>query len=428
MENRRVVVTGMGVVTPIGRTLESFWQNLVSGESGVDLITLFDASNFPVRFAAEVKEEDINAKNFSKEDDKSRYFCRATKFCIAAAKMAVEDSGITFLEISDRTGIFIGRERGQLDFDLVNGYILSAKDETKSELIGYNRLVALTQNLKHIFFRGLPSLGANYISGLVNAGGVVNTICGACASSVQSIGEAYRYLKRGRGNVALAGGADSQIHPFGIIGLHMLGALSPNNGDYKKASRPFDLNRDGFVVGEGSGMLILETLEHARKRDAEIYGELIGYGTSCDAFRITDEPEDARGAVASMENCLLDAKIRAEEVDYINAHGTSTRLNDKIETLAIKKVFKEKALGVPISSNKSMIGHLLPASGAVETIASLLTMRYNLIPPTINYQEKDPACDLDYVPNEAREAKVNIVMKNSFGFGGINASLLLRKL
>ncbi len=408
---RRVVVTGLGLVTPIGVGGKEVYDRLCNGVSGVGPITRFDASNLETKIAAEVK--DFNPENYipKKEIKRMDIFIQ---YALAAAHIAMQDAGLDITdEVADRVGTYIGTGLGGLPS------------------LEYYHRVLLEKGPKKISPFFIPMLIGNMASGYVSmkykAKGPCICVVSACASGNHSIGEAFKSVQRGDCDVAICGGTEANLTPLTVAGFNAMKALSTRNDEPEKASRPFDKNRDGFVVGEGAGVMILEELEFAKKRGAEIYAEIVGYGATSDAYHITAPDPEGDGARRAMEMALRDARVNPEEVDYINAHGTSTKLNDYIETLAIKKVFGEKAYSIPISSNKSMIGHLLGAAGAVESIFTVYTIKYGIIPPTINLEERDPDCDLDYVPNTAREADVKVAMNNSFGFGGTNAVLVFRR-
>ncbi len=423
---RRVVITGIGLVTPLGADIETVWRRLLAGESGIDYITLFDASNFPTKISAEVRDWDLSDVGENPEDWK--YQGRHTRFAVGAAKKAVADSGIEDAKIDPtRFGIYTGSGEGQQDFDrftqmmvagLSGGDTLDLARFTKVGLESLHPTTELEQE---------PNMPAGHLASLFGTQGPNINCLTACAASSQAIGEAAEIIRRSEADVMLAGGTHTMIHPFGVTGFNLLTALSTHNDEPQKASRPFDRNRDGFVLGEGAGMVVLESLEQAAARGANIYGEICGFGSTADAFRITDTHPEGRGAISCIKMALADAKANFDEVDYINAHGTSTIVNDKVETLAIKQVFGERAYKIPVSSTKSMIGHLIAAAGASEVIFCLLAIRDNVLPPTTNYETLDPDCDLDYVPNVCREATCNTVLTNSFGFGGQNITLLLKQ-
>jgi len=419
---RRVVVTGVGCVTPLGTTVSELWANLKEGKSGVHYTTLFDASNFPTRISAEVRNWSLADVGEDPAIWEKRG--RHTRFAIGAAKQAVEDSGVTGTVDPDRYGVYLGAGEGQQDFYNFSHMMIAALKNGDLDLgafinEGLNRLdpqLELEQE---------PNMPAAYVATRFGAEGPNFNCLTACAASSQAVGEATEIIRRGEADVMLSGGAHSMIHPFGVTGFNLLTALSENNAAPEKASRPFDLNRDGFILGEGAAMVVLEDYEHAKKRGATIYGEIKGYGTTADAFRITDTHPEGRGAITCMKMALRDAGKNPEDIDYINAHGTSTQVNDKVESLAIKEALgHDVAYKVPVSSTKSMTGHLIAAAGATELIISLMAIRDGVVPPTINYETPDPNCDLDYVPNAAREKKVRTILTNSFGFGGQNIALI----
>lgn len=424
---RRVVVTGIGAVTPLGNEIETIWRRLQEGQSGVDFITLFDASNFPTKIAAEVRNWDLSDEGENPDDWKMQG--RHTHFAIGASKKAVADSGILDAKLPPtRLGVYTGSGEGQQDFARFTQMMLAGLGG--EEPFEVRRFI-------EVGFEGLdpiheleqePSMPAAHLASLFGAEGPNANCLTACAASSQAIGEATSIIRRGEADAMISGGAHTMIHPFGLTGFNLLTALSEQNDDPSKASCPFDLHRNGFVLGEGSGMVVLEELEHAKKRGAYIYGEICGYGSTADAFRITDTHPEGRGAIVCINNALADAGMSPEQIDYINAHGTSTQVNDRVETLAIKESLGEIAYKIPVSSTKSMMGHLIAAAGATELIISLLAIRDNVLPPTINYTTPDPECDLDYIPNEARQAECNTILSNSFGFGGQNVSLIASKL
>jgi len=425
---RRVVITGIGCVTPLGTEIETIWRRLLAGESGIGYITLFDASNFPTKISAEVRDWDVS--DVGEDPQQWKYQGRHTHFAVGAAKKAVADSGIEDAKIDPtRFGIYTGSGEGQQDFDrftrmMVAGLTGGGKDDfdlarfTRTGLETLHPIAEMEQE---------PNMPAGHLASLFGAEGPNVNCLTACAASSQAIGEAVEIVRRGEADVMLAGGTHTMIHPFGVTGFNLLTALSTCNDEPTKASRPFDRNRDGFVLGEGSGMVVLEALEQAIARGAHIYGEVCGFGSTADAFRITDTHPQGRGAISCIKMALKDAGANLDEIDYINAHGTSTSVNDKVESLAIKQVFGEQAYKIPVSSTKSMMGHLIAAAGATEVIFCLLAMRDGVVPPTTNYDTPDPDCDLDYVPNVAREVQCNTVLTNSFGFGGQNIALLLRQ-
>ncbi len=407
----RVVVTGVGLVTPMARNREDTWSAVVAGKSGVSEITRFDATEFAVRFAAEVKDFDPAEYVGSKD---ARKMDRFMAFAIVASLEALEHAGLEIPIVNgNRAGVLIGSGIGGFE---------TIENEVKKYLERGPRKISP-------FF--IPAAIINEAAGQVSirtgAAGPNSATVTACAAGSHAIGDAFRIIQNGEADIMISGGAEAPITPLSIGGFAALRAISTRNDEPERASRPFDKERDGFVVGEGSGILILEELEHALKRGAPILAEIVGHGMSGDAFHITLPPEDGRGIIRTMETTIAQAGITPDKVDYINAHGTSTIPNDWIETAAIRKVFGNHAEKVLISSTKSMTGHLLGAAGGLEAGLSVLAIRDQVAPPTINYENPDPACDLEYVPNEARKAEINYVLSNSFGFGGTNASLLFRK-
>ncbi|AMA72635.1 MULTISPECIES: beta-ketoacyl-ACP synthase II [Aneurinibacillus] len=410
MKNR-VVVTGVGAVTPLGNNAKAFWEGLLAGKSGVDYITAFDTTEYPVKIAAEVKdfnpEEFIDKKEIKRTD-------RFVQFAIAAAKMAVKDAGLEITEENaENIGVYIGSGIGGL-----------ATLEEQCTLL-------MEKGPRRVSPFFVPMMIANMASGQVSitlgAKGPNSAAITACASATHSIGDAFKIIERGFADVMITGGAEAPIRPLAVAGFSNMKALSTRNDEPQKASRPFDKDRDGFVMGEGAGVIVLESLEHAKKRGATILAEIVGYGMSADAYHLTQPAPEGEGAVRAMIAALKDAGLKPEEVSYINAHGTSTDYNDKFETMAIKKTLGDYAYKVAISSTKSMTGHLLGAAGGIEAVASVLTLRDQIVPPTINYETPDPECDLDYVPNEARKMDVNVVISNSLGFGGHNATIVFKK-
>jgi 3-oxoacyl-[acyl-carrier-protein] synthase II len=422
---KRVVITGMGLVTPLGIGVEENWRAMLAGQSGLDYITLFDASNFPTRVAGEVKSFDL--ASLVRDAARYQHAGRNIRFAIAAAQMAWQDAGLKSGDFDPtRAGVYLGSGEGTLDFENLVKVICGSWKDVHSDLGKFMDLSCTAFHpLKEL--EQEPNMPAGHLASIFGLKGHNSNCLTACAASSQAIGEATKLIQQGAVDLMIGGGAHSMIHPLGMAGFNLLTALSTQNDDPKKASRPFDLTRDGFILGEGSGMLILEELSLAKRRGARIYAEVTGYGSTADAFRITDTHPEGRGAIDAMRLALQDAQVGIEEVDYINAHGTSTVVNDKIETLAIKKVFGDRAYRIPVSSIKSMLGHLIAAAGVVELAVCALAMRDNVVPPTINYSTPDPDCDLDYVPNEAREVEVKVALSNSFGFGGQNVALVARK-
>ncbi|NLN16572.1 MAG: beta-ketoacyl-ACP synthase II [Firmicutes bacterium] len=408
---RRVVITGMGVISPIGNSLESFWHSLVTGTSGIDKITRFDASDLSTQIAAEVKEFDPTEYLGAKE---ARRMDRFTQFAVVAAKKALEDAQLNIDESNaDRIGVIVGSGIGGIE--------TLEKEAITLYTRGPGRVSPFLVPML------IPDMAAGQVSIITGAKGPNSAVVTACATGSHCIGEAYRVIERGTADAMIAGGSEAAVNKLAMAGFCSAKTLSVRNDDPKGACRPFDLHRDGFVLGEGAGILILEELERAVRRGAQIYGEIVGYGATADAYHITAPAPEGEGAARAMLSALADAGLTIGDVDYINAHGTGTEYNDKTETQAIKRAFQEHAYQVPISSTKSMTGHLLGAAGGVEAIASLLAIKHQQIPPTINLTTPDPCCDLDYVPNEARKASVSVVMSNSFGFGGHNAVLIFRR-
>ncbi len=409
---RRVVVTGIGCICPLGNSVAESWEKLVNGVSGIGPITKFDPSDLSSRIAGEVKGFD-GSKFFDKKELKRTDLF--LQYAVAATEEALKDSGLD-LDAIDRkqVGVLIGSGIGGLQTIQQNCEILATK--------GPRRISP--------FF--IPMAIINMASAMVamrfGFKGPQNAVVTACATGTNAIGDAFKIIARGDAPIVIAGGAEAAVCRLGVAGFSVMRALSTRNDEPEKASRPFDRDRDGFVIGEGAGIMVLEDYEHARKRGARIYAEIVGYGMSSDAYHITMPDETGEGAALAMERALKDAGVSPEEVDYINAHGTSTPLNDRTETLAIKRVFGDAAYRIPISSNKSMIGHLLGAAGAVEAIFTVLSIYHGIIPPTINHENPDPECDLDYVPNHAREKEIKVAISNSFGFGGVNACLAFRKV
>jgi 3-oxoacyl-[acyl-carrier-protein] synthase II len=419
---RRVVVTGMGCVTPLGNKVDALWVNLLEGKSGVGPTTLFDASNFPTKISAEVRDWSIADEGEDAAGWANR--SRHTTFAAGAAKQAVRDAGVLDKIDPTRFGVYLGAGEGQQDFYRF-ARMMTAATAADGEFSLKKFVETAVKELDPVAeLEQEPNMPSGYLAGMFNAQGPNANCLTACAASSQAIGEATEIIRRGEADVMLSGGAHSMIHPFGITGFNLLTALSERNDEPQRASRPFDLNRDGFVLGEGAAMVILEEYERAKARGARIYGEIAGYGTTADAYRITDQHPDGRGATTCIRMAMKDAELNAEDICYINAHGTSTAVNDKVETLAIRTAFGEQAYKIPVSSTKSMTGHLVAAAGATELIISLLALGKNVLPPTINYETPDPACDLDYVPNKARDHKCKAVLSNSFGFGGQNITLI----
>jgi 3-oxoacyl-[acyl-carrier-protein] synthase II len=409
---RQVVVTGMGAITPVGNDVSSYWAALLAGKSGGGPITLYDASDQPVRIAAEVKGFDAEAIFGRKE---ARRTDRFTQLVLYAADQAISEAGLAFDQNSrnGHVGIIIGTGIGGIATLLENFEVMRER--------GPRRVSALMIPMM------MPNAAAGQVAIKYGIHGMSLSVASACATGTNAIGEGLERIRQGAAEVMICGGGESVMHPLALAALSNMGAVSQRNDEPQRASRPFDAQRDGFLMGEGAGILILESLEHAQKRGVRILAEIVGYGASSDAFHITAPDEDGTGAALSMEAALRDAGLRPDEIDYINAHGTSTPLNDRTETLAIHTVFGEYARQVPISSTKSMVGHLMGAAGAVEAIACVKSLKTGWIHPTTNYEVPDPECDLDYVPNQARETHPQIALSNSFGFGGHNATIILRR-
>jgi 3-oxoacyl-[acyl-carrier-protein] synthase II len=411
VEGRRVVVTGVGVIAPNGIGTDNFWDSLIHGRSGIRKITHFDASSYSSKMAGEV--HDFDPLNYM--DSKSaRRMDRFAQFAAACTKMAMDDANLGASDRnSDRTGIALGSALGGIP----------SAEEQHSIFIekGLKRVDPL------LAIKIFPGGALGQVSVEFGIRGHSNTISSACAAGADSVGYAFYVIKNDLADVMITGGAEAPIVPLTFGAFCLISALSTRDGDATKASRPFDKERDGFVMGEGAGILILESLDHAIKRDAHIYAEMLSYATTNDAYHMAQPLPTGDQARKSMELALRAAKIDPSEVDYINAHGSSTVLNDKTETKIIKQIFGENSYQIPISSNKSMIGHALGAAGSIELIASVLTIRHQIIPPTINYEFPDPECDLDYVPNEGREGSITTVLKNSYGFGGKNSNIIIRK-
>lgn len=407
----RVVITGLGVISPLGLEKERFWENLVRGKSGISRVTGIDVSQYPSQIAGEITEFDPTRYLEKKE---ARKIDRFTHLGVAAALEAWRDAGLEESTIDrDDAGVMLGSGIGGINTMEEQLRVLKEKGPRRVSPFFIPALIA--------------NMGSGYISMLLKLRGPNSTVVTACATSTHAIGDACHIIRRGDAALMVAGGAEAAISHLGFAGFCAARALSTRNDEPEKASRPFDLKRDGFVMGEGAGVVIMESLEHALARGARIYGEVIGYGMSGDAYHFTAPDPEGVGAYLSMQRAIRSAGIEPAQVDYINAHGTSTEYNDKIETAAIKKLFGRHAYNLAVSSTKSMTGHLLGAAGAVELIAALLCMQHQVVHPTINYEYPDPECDLDYVPNRARERRIDIVLSNSFGFGGTNATLVLKR-
>lgn len=410
MTKKRVVVTGLGALSPLGNDVDTSWNNAINGVSGIGPITRVDAEEYPAKVAAELK--DFNVEDYMDKKE-ARKMDRFTQYAVVAAKMAVEDADLNITdEIAPRVGVWVGSGIGGLE-------TLESQFE-----------IFLTKGPRRVspFFvpMMIPDMATGQISIALGAKGVNSCTVTACATGTNSIGDAFKVIQRGDADVMVTGGTEAPLTRMSFAGFSANKALS-TNPDPKTASRPFDKNRDGFVMGEGAGIIVLEELEHALARGAKIYGEIVGYGSTGDAYHITAPAQDGEGGARAMQEAIKDAGIAPEEIDYINAHGTSTYYNDKYETMAIKTVFGERAHKLAVSSTKSMTGHLLGAAGGIEAIFSILAIKEGVIPPTINIQTPDEECDLDYVPDEARRQELNYVLSNSLGFGGHNATLIFKK-
>ena len=417
----------MGWITPMGHSIEAVWPRLLAGESGIARTALFDATTFPTSISAEVKDFRFEDHVANREAHKG--VGRNTQFALAACLQAWKAAGLNGAKLDlDRVGIYLGSGEGSLDFDAFTTAALSAWKAYAGalDMVKWGQLATELMNVTRELEQE-PNMPLSHLALLTGARGPALNCLTACAASTQAIGEAAHILRRGDADVMIGGGAHSMIHPFGVTGFNRLTALSTANDDPPRASRPFDAQRGGFVLGEGAGMVILETLEHAQQRGAPILAEVAGYGSTADAFRITDQDPQGMGAVVAMQAALADAKLQPSDINYVNAHGTGTRENDGNETGAIRKVFGAGERACPVSSIKSMMGHLIAAAGAVELICCVLAIRDQVLPPTMNLEHADPECDLDYVPNKARKAKIDVALSNSFGFGGQNDAIIVKK-
>jgi 3-oxoacyl-[acyl-carrier-protein] synthase II len=437
MSEPRIVVTGIGWVTGLGHSIDSVWKRLLNADSGMEPTTRFDARTFPTSFAAEVKK-DFDFRGFVKDPAVHASAGLNSQFALGAASQAWKQSGLDVKPPKDprRVGLYLGAGEGVLDFDNYVATMLHAWDAAGAKVDGLKWAAEGLKRMDRLReIEQEPNMPLAHLAREFNARGPAYNCLTACAASTQAIGEAFSLIQRGDADVMISGGTHTMIHVLGVTGFNRLTALSTSKADPTKASRPFDATRDGFVMGEGSGMIVIESLEHALARGATPLAELAGYGSSADAFRITDIHPEGRGGAASMHMALAQAGIdplarRADgraAIDYISAHGTGTKENDSIETRGVKRVFGEHAKDIPMSSIKSMMGHLIAAAGAVEFITCVLAIRDGMLPPTINYGTPDPALDLDYVPNKARSAKVDICLSNSFGFGGQNDTLVVKR-
>ena len=424
----RVVVTGIGVVSPNGIGRRAFGEAIVEGRSGVGLIESFDTSGQSIKIAGEVKNFDVTP--FLGPHKKSaKLMSRAVGFAVGSAALAMEDSGVESEKLNpERFGVTMGTGVTPMDVhELVGPMARSLGADGAFDIAKFT--IARAESMFPLWLlKHLPNMAAAHISILHNAMGPNNTVVTACAAGTQAVGEAFRLIARGDADIMLAGGCDSRLDPQMLIAYHLMKTVSSSSRPAAEVSRPFDGERDGFVLGEGAAVLVLESLRSARRRKAKIYAEITGYGSSFDAYGITKPEPEGKGAALAMRSALREAKVDPSDIDYINAHGTSTRLNDLMETVAVKKVFGHRAPTIPMSSQKSMVGHLIGASGALEAAATAMSLDRGVIPPTINQATPDPHCDLDYVPNTAREKPLRTAISNSFGFGGQNASLVLARI
>jgi 3-oxoacyl-[acyl-carrier-protein] synthase II len=423
---RRVVVTGIGMINPLGHDVQTVWSALKESQSGVGQISVFDPTGYPTTIAAEVKNWDISKAGEDLNVWKHRG--RHTRFAIGAAKQAIAQSGILESGLAPtRLGVYMGAGEGNQDFPNFTNMIAAGVQNGEFDLASFLRrgreILDVEAELEQE-----PNMPAAHLAAFFDAQGPNSNCLTACAASSQAVGEATELIRCGDADAMIAGGAHSMIHPFGLTGFSLLTTLSQRNSDPTRASRPFDKDRDGFVLGEGAAIVILEEYEHARKRGAPIFGEVLGYGSTADAYRITDIHPEGRGAIGCMRQAIADAKLNLDEIGYVNAHGTSTSVNDRTETLACKGVFGDRAKLTPVSSTKSMMGHLIAAAGVTEMIVCMMAIRDGVLPPTINQETPDPDCDLDYIPNVARPSKLKVALNNSFGFGGQNVTLAVGAL
>lgn len=429
----RVVITGLGIVSPLGNDVETVWQAILAGRSGAASTTIFDASTMPTTFSAEVKNYDFH--QYTGHPDWHEGCSRSSGFTIGATVQACRQAGIDVESETPtdgidrrRMGIYLGAGEGSLDNDAFFAAIIAGWDTERNEMVWPETTKTVMQQMSPV--RELeqePNMAAAHIAMLTGARGPARSCLTACAASTQAVGEAMMLIRRGQADIMISGGAHSMIHPLGVMGFNRLTALSTRNDSPETASRPFCGSRDGFVLGEGSAILVLESLTSAQKRGVKILAELIGYGSSSDAYRVTDMHHEGRGAVQAIKSALADAGLTYRDIDYINTHGTSTQENDSVETLAIKTVFQDRAKQIPASSVKSMLGHLIGAAGAAELITCVLAIRDSIVPQTANLNDPDPELDLDYVPNAPRKMQVNIAMNESFGFGGQNNVVIVKR-
>jgi 3-oxoacyl-[acyl-carrier-protein] synthase II len=423
---KRVVITGMGTVNPLGHDVESTWSAMLAGTSGLAANELFDASTFPATFCSQVRGYDMAAQ--VPGADSHRHAGRQCRFALGAGMQAWRQAGLADVAGLDpaRVGLYLGSGEGSLDFEKYISLIVDAWDGTRVDTARWAAL-ALERMDMHREVEQESNMVVAHLAAEFGVRGAAYNVLTACAASTQAMGEATWMIRRGEADVVITGGAHSMIHPLGVTGFIRLTALSTRNDEIATASRPFDMTRDGFVLGEGSSILIFEDCDFARARGADILAEVVGYGASADAFRITDQDPAGDGAAAAMTAALADANLKPADIHYVSAHGTATRQNDEVETRAVKAAFGPHAKKVPVSSVKSMLGNLIAAAGATELITCVLALRDQVVPPTTNYRVADPECDLDYVPNEPRKAALDVVMSNSFGFGGQNNTLIIRR-
>lgn len=424
MTRRRVVITGMGTVNPLGHDVETTWQAMLACRSGISRTELFCAETFPSTFSAQVRGYDLARS--APDAARHRTAGRHCRFAIGAAAQAWRQAGLDDWPQLDRSavGIYLGSGEGSLDFDNFTNTVVDSWRDGKVDTVRWAELAFRRMEL-HREVEQESNMVVAHLAAEFGLRGPAFNVLTACAASTQAIGEAAGQVRRGDADVIVSGGAHSMIHPFGVTGFNRLTALSTRNDAIDTASRPFDMTRDGFVLGEGASILIVEGLDHARRRGAKVLAEIVGYGASADAFRITDQDPEGAGAAAAMRAALADAGLSPADIDYISAHGTATKQNDQVETKAVKSVFGDRARQVPMSSVKSMVGHLIAAAGATELITCVLAIRDQVLPPTISYVTPDPDCDLDYVPNAPRKARVRTCMSNNFGFGGQNNTLII---
>jgi 3-oxoacyl-[acyl-carrier-protein] synthase II len=425
---RRVVVTGLGVVAPNGVGKEAFWEACLNGRSGVQAIRSFDARSYPVNIAGEVCDFDVLPYVQDEHRKSIKVMNRPTQFAVGAAVLAARDSGLNLpAENPERIGVVMGTGVVPINMSELSPALVGASDSDGRLQIEQLSRTGPDALMPLWILKYLPNMVAAHVSMAINAQGPNSTITTACVAGTQAIGEGFRLVQRGDADMVFAGGADSRIDPLMLLAYTRLGTLSRADRPPAEVSRPFDRTRDGFVLGEGAGVLVLEEYERAKARGAPIYAEVLGFGSSFDAYSLTKPDPEAKGAARAIEAALREAGVNRDDVDYINAHGTSTRLNDHMETVAVKRVFGAHARRFPMSSIKSMVGHLIGAAGAVEAVALSMSLRDGAVPPTINLKERDPACDLDYVPQTAREMPVNMAVSTSFGFGGQNGALVMRR-